>query len=210
MRDIGRVISCIVATLLLTSIALASESSSHSETKKAEKKVRLLPDKKLTPQLCTSLAKDNQLELFQEVILKSAEKEKECFSCISFYKAISTSCKRVAGTKKGNKKEPAAAMKKTPALDPSTELLDVVSQLFLHLREERELLEQKVKLVRRLILTMAERYGRSPQQRYYLQVLSGYIKAPFRSALQAKQLDTNAGGSKFPSKSQSDPGQMFE
>lgn len=199
-----------IATVALTLFATTGFTAEPSPAPKSERKIKLLPDKKLVAQLCTAVHKDGQLALFLEVLQKSTEKEKECYSCTSFYKAISTGCKRHTGEKKGPKGKQVEVVKKLTALDPSTELIDVVSKLFLHLREERELLEQKVRLVRRLSLAMAERYGRTPQQRYYLQVLSGYIKAPFRSALQAKQLDTNLGGSKFPSSQRRDPGEMFE
>jgi len=210
MTRVATIRKCFLAMVALVLFASTSIASEPAPTPRSPKKIKLLPDKKLVAQLCTAVQRDGQLGLFLEVLQKSTEKEKECYPCTSFYKAISTGCRRHTGEKKGPKGKQVEVVKKLTALDPSTELLDVVSKLFVHLREERELLEQKVRLVRRLSLTMAERYGRTPQQRYYLQVLSGYIKAPFRSALQAKQLDANLGGSKFPSSQRHDPGEMFE
>lgn len=150
--------------------------------------------------ICSAVEKDGRLEVFSKHIEYALAELDECAPCKAFLRSLGAACK-IKPKKEAKKSEtaepeatpeessePAAVTpvptvvptpKYLPQREPSVELIDAVSQVFIRIALDEKRAPFAAQTVRGLVSMMRDPEELKPGEVEYLDILSEYLLAPF-------------------------------
>ena len=184
------------------------ESIEQSKTVKLKAFKGFVAYKSRFVKMCKLMEEDGQRVWLHETTKKLVTPTKDCGPCRSLYSTLAATCS--AKSKPKPKKKPVVEAKEeedssegegeegseeegatptpTPkpevvkqALDPSTELLDLVSGIFRQMAEDKDFAEENYLAVKTLTDLMKSSADKTSIQRNYLTTLAVYMLSPFES-----------------------------
>lgn len=131
--------------------------------------------------ICDLIRQDGRSDKLYEILYPASERDPECIACRPLIRPWMMACRpRVSVRKKPNE-----AVKTPPPkqLEPHVQVLEAVSLVFNALPQEKDILPETIKAVRKLVACLRETSSRTAGEQEYFSILAEYVEAPFKVLL---------------------------
>jgi|GEM_PF-7099272 len=131
--------------------------------------------------LCELLREDGRSDKLYEILYPASERDPDCVACRPLLRPLALACKPKTSFKKKTGSQPKMPLPKQR--EPHAKVIEAGSVLFRDLANEKDLLGETVKAVKKLLELLRDASGKTPAERDYYTVLAEYVEAPFKEAL---------------------------